>query len=113
MDQGRVAVAIAVSVAIVAGCAKPPVRQFAEPVAVPMEAVTPKTHTLDEARQLLRSGQKEDYERALLFLARSADETTKRRALALHGLFLFDEKRYDDAVPALTQAAAAYAEVAP
>ena len=38
---------------------------------------------------------------------------TERRALAKHGLKLLDEKRYDEAIAALTEAVRVYAEVAP
>src|SRR5687767_10016377 len=38
---------------------------------------------------------------------------TERRALAKHGLKLLDEKRYDEAIAALTEAVRVYPEVAP
>lgn len=112
MDQSRAVVTLFAAAAIAAGCAQP-AKKSPEPEAVPLAIVTPKIQTIDEARLLLRQGQKDDYARALQTLSHSTDETTRRRALALYGLWLFDEKRYDEAVPALDAAALADPAVAP
>ncbi len=113
MDQGRVVVTLFAAAAIVAGCAQPASEKAPEPEALPLAIVTPKIQTIDEARLLLRQGQKDDYARGLETLSHSTDETTRRRALALYGLWLFDEKRFAEAIPALDAAATAYPEVAP
>jgi tetratricopeptide (TPR) repeat protein len=79
----------------------PPVVQVEEPVA----------KTLEEARA--DRSDASAYERDLRSLSRSEDPVTKRRALALLGLFLHEQKRFDEAVPALAQAAEHHPAVAP
>lgn len=69
--------------------------------------------TLDEARAALRAGRAGLYERSLRELARSTDEVTRRRALSLLALHLFDTSRYTDAIPLLEQAAAANPLISP
>lgn len=113
MDQGRVVVTLLAIAAIAGGCAKAPSNPPAEPATVPLAIVTPRILTLDEARRLLREGRRDAYESALLTLSRSPEDAERRRALALRGLLLFDEKRYGEAGPALEEAAAAYPDVAP
>jgi len=61
--------------------------------------------TVDEARQL-KTTDPATYERALKAIATP-------RALALLGLYQFDQKRWDDAIATLTQAADAFPSVAP
>ncbi len=81
----------------------PPVVQVEEPVA----------KTLDEARADRKAGHLESYERDLHSLSRSTDPVTARRALALLGLFFYDQKRYDEAGPVLSRAAEMSPEIAP
>ena len=69
--------------------------------------------SIDEVQALLQSGRRAEYEQALIALSGASDVTTRQRALTRLGLFLFDEKRYDDAVPALQKAAAEHGIVAP
>lgn len=115
MDQvcrkSRVVITGFVLAALAAGCAKPATPD-STPAIQPLPVVTPKIQTIEEARALLQNGQKSDYEQALRTLAQSSDATIRRRALALHGLFLFDEKRFDEAAPALALAAGENREVA-
>lgn len=90
MDQGRVVMRFVISIAavaaIVVGCAQSPAKMSAAPATVPPAVVSPEPEV---------------------------DPATHRRTLAREALKLYDEKRYDEAVPALTEAALAYAEVAP
>ncbi len=60
-----------------------------------------------------QSGRLEEYELGLQHLSGSSDPTTRRPALALLGLFFFDEKRWDEAVGPLEAAAAELPAVAP
>ncbi|HEX8172485.1 MAG TPA: lytic transglycosylase domain-containing protein [Thermoanaerobaculia bacterium] len=90
----------------VAACTSRP----AAPVPEAEPVVTPKVQTLEEARALRG---KDEYEPALRALTQSPDETTRRRALALDALELFEEKRYEQAIPMLQQAAQANPAVAP
>lgn len=61
--------------------------------------------TLDEARAVRREGKLDVYERSLRALASSTDDVVRRRSQSLLALYLFDQKRYDEAAPALEQAA--------
>jgi len=61
--------------------------------------------TVDEARQL-KTSDPETYERALKAIATP-------RALALLGMYQFEQKRWDDAIGSLTQAAEQWPTVAP
>lgn len=105
----QVAVAV-VTGAVVMACSAPPVqhqtKQEAEPHPAPpvMTEPAPSVTTLSEARALRG---KPEYETALRSLK------DDRRAQALLGLYLFEQKRYDEAVPVLTQVASTYPEVAP
>lgn len=106
----RVAAGLAMALILAAcGGTTQPVATQAPVQTAPVEA--PAT-TLEEAASHRAAGQLERYERDLHALSRSADVTTSRRALALLGLMLYDQKRYADAVPVLTQAADRYPEVA-
>jgi soluble lytic murein transglycosylase len=67
--------------------------------------------TIADARALRADRTK--YDAALAALSTSADETTRRRAIALHALSLMDQKRYAEALPLLDAAAAANPTVAP
>jgi soluble lytic murein transglycosylase-like protein len=113
MDQSRSVVAALAVAAIAAGCAKAPAASAPHATPAALDVVTPKIRTLDEARILRRQGKKDEYERGLLTLAHSGDETLRRRAIALRALWLFDEKRYAEASTALSEAAEQYPEVGP
>jgi soluble lytic murein transglycosylase len=91
--------------------APPPPPPAPAPVAV--AAPEPQPATIDEARSLLANHKPEAYERGLKALAMSSDAKVARRALAMLGLYQLDQKRWDEAVATLAQAADAYAEVAP
>ena len=82
------------------------------PAATPVAVADPLPSTIDEARSLLRNGQKDAYERGLQALSQSVDSERHRRALALLGLYYFDEKRWDDAFKYLSQAANANPAIA-
>jgi len=114
MDQARRRQRVVITgllIAILAGgCAKPAATE-STPAAMPLPVVTPKIQTLEEARLFRQAGNKPQYEHALQTLIQSTDATIRRRALALHALFLFDEKRFDEAVPALAAAAREHKEV--
>ncbi|HEY0142324.1 MAG TPA: transglycosylase SLT domain-containing protein [Thermoanaerobaculia bacterium] len=105
----RVVVAV-VTGAVAIACSAPPAKQVTEqraepePAPVAMTAPAPSVTTLSEARTLRG---KPEYEAALRSLK------DDRRAQALLGLFLFDQKRYDEAIPVLTRVASTYPEVAP
>lgn len=104
----RVVVAV-VAGAVAMACSAPPAKQTAqraEPEAAPpvMTAPVPAVTTLAEARTLRG---KPEYETALRSLS------DDRRAQALLGLHLFEEKRYDEAIPLLDRVAVGYPEVAP
>src|SRR5437867_233776 len=83
------------------------------PSPAPVVAPEPLAQNFDEAKLLLAGGQLELYEHSLQALAASADPQTSHRAMALLALFYVDQKRTQDAIPALTRAADAYKEVAP
>lgn len=103
-------VAIAAGIVVLSACAtKPPARP---PQAAPHPVVHPKITSLDDARAL-RGGPQGEYEHALTVLASSQDATTRRRALAMLGLYLLEAKRYEPAIERLSEAAAIYPEVAP
>ena len=107
----KAAVGAAVVCALLAfGCGKtssPVVEPAPPPTAVPVAATEPLPSTIAEAQSLLRNGHTEAYERGLTALATSTDPQTRRRALALLGLYSFDQKRWDDAFKLLSDAAAA------
>lgn len=95
----------------------PPVIAAAEQV-VPSEPVAPTPaaaplSTLAEARTLRQTGQLDAYETGLEQLSGSSDAAVRRQALALLGLFLFDEKRWDEAIGPLTAAASDSPATAP
>ena len=83
------------------------------PSPAPVVAPEPLAQNFDEAKLLLAGGQLELYEHSLQALAASTDPQTSHRAMALLALFYVDQKRTEDAIPALTRAADAYKEVAP
>jgi soluble lytic murein transglycosylase len=85
----------------------------AAPPAVAESIEEPPPATLDEAQALLQAGRRAEYERALVALSSAPDATMRQRAQTRLGLFLFDENRYEDAVPALQKAAAEHGIVAP
>jgi soluble lytic murein transglycosylase-like protein len=64
-----------------------------------------KQPTLDEVRLLRTNNQLDLYESGLKTLSQSQDAQTKGRALALLALFYVDQKRTDEALPILGQAA--------
>lgn len=115
MDQAcrkqRVVITGIIIATLAGGCAKPAATE-STPAAMPLPVVTPKIQTIEEARVFRMAGNKQQYEQALQTLVHSTDSTIRRRALALHALFLFDEKRFDEAVPALATAARENSEVA-
>lgn len=111
MGQGRTAVVAAVVAGgWMWGCAQPRSAPTT-PVAAPVAVVAPSVTTLEDARALHDDRAK--YDAALEALSTSADETTRRRALALHALSLVEEKRYAEALPLLDEAAEANPIVAP
>jgi soluble lytic murein transglycosylase len=100
---------------VVLGCSEAPAS--AQPATAPEAVISSPAPapvaSLDDARALARAGDAEAYERALKMLASSDDAQTRRRAVAMHALLLHEQKRYDEAVPRLVEAAEAYPEVAP
>jgi soluble lytic murein transglycosylase len=98
-------------------CTRSAVTPPPPPTPAPAAAVTPEPEpvavTLNEARALRQSGDAAAYERSLEALVTSPDEVTRRRAQTLLALHLFDSKRYDDAIPALTTAASLHPLTAP
>ena len=76
-----------------------------DPPPLPASDETALPGTIEGARSARENGDTETYERALRALAGSEDATTASRASALLALHLFDQKRFDDAVPALQTAA--------
>src|SRR5882672_441254 len=83
----------------------PPAPAPQPPAAVAMPAAPPAITTIDEARSLRANGKLDQYEAALQTLYSSEDAVTRRRALALLGVFELEQKKWDLAVPALMQAA--------
>ncbi|HSP15376.1 MAG TPA: transglycosylase SLT domain-containing protein [Thermoanaerobaculia bacterium] len=83
------------------------------PVPRALAASEPLPATIEEAKALRLAGKLELYERGLRSLTLSADPATARRAQALLALHLFDRKLYDQALPALTTAAASDPAIAP
>ncbi|HEX8152206.1 MAG TPA: hypothetical protein VF698_03725, partial [Thermoanaerobaculia bacterium] len=83
------------------------------PVAAAPAPQTPVAATIDDARALRRAGNAEAYERSLRALALTSDANVSRRARALLGLYLHEQKRWDDAITSLTEAANVWPEVAP
>src|SRR4029077_5330108 len=81
---------------------------------VPVPVVEPvKALTLDDVRLMRTNNELDLYESGLKTLSQSTDATTKGRALALLALFYVDQKRTDDALPVLAEAADADALAAP
>jgi len=79
-----------------------------------VEALEPvKQPTLDDVRLMRTNNQLDRYESGLKTLAQSPDPQTKGRALALLALFYVDQKRTDEALPILGQAADADPLAAP
>lgn len=111
MGQGRSVVA-AVTAVLFVSCSAPPSPSPEPPAAAPPAVSQPIVTTIDEARTLRHEGRLDDYERALESLARSQDPQTRRRAAALLGLHLFEQKRWENAAPVLSDAAVSYPEVA-
>ncbi|HUP50234.1 MAG TPA: transglycosylase SLT domain-containing protein [Thermoanaerobaculia bacterium] len=68
---------------------------------------------LAEARAMRRAARLDLYERGLRRMAESEDPVAARRAASLLALHLFDQRRLDEAVPALQAAAARSPLVAP
>jgi soluble lytic murein transglycosylase len=91
----------------------PPPPPAAAPAAEVIEEPQPVVATLAEARALREAGDLAQYERGLHALSTSTDDVTRRRALSLLALFLFDQKRYDDAAPALETAAVENGAIGP
>jgi soluble lytic murein transglycosylase len=88
----------------------PPPPPATAPAAVVEEA---PARTLSEARSVRRRGDLDAYQRALEELVRNDDPKTAARAEALLGLFLFDQKRFEEAVPVLQRAAQHEGPIAP
>ena len=86
----------------------------AEPAPAPAIVVQEQfPASLAEARATRAAGRLEEYESGLRKLSESADPIVSRRAAALLALHLFDQKRFEEAVPALQSAAAGSALIAP
>jgi len=106
VGQGRAVVAIAATLFTITCGRSTPAPTPPPPAAAPVAVTEPALPaTTDEARQL-KTKDPETYERALKAIGTP-------RALALLGLYQFDQKRWDDAVTTLTQAADAFPSVAP
>lgn len=111
LTKARAAALLLLGIALGA-CSRPPDAPPPEPA--PAAIVTPAARTVSEARQLLLQGDDEAYEEALAHIASTTDDAEQRRlALALHGLLLHEQKRWPEAIPALTEAAIANPAVAP
>ena len=91
----------------------PPPPPTPAPAAAASAVDVTRALTLAEARSLRHRGELEAYERALTAIAKPASGQDSARAEALLGLFLFDQKRFDDAVPALERAALHEGPIAP
>ncbi len=120
MDTGRVkgiarmkvcGLAAALLLAVAAACASRPPATPAPQSSHPI--VRPRYETIAEARTLRDQGRMADFEDALGVLSTSMNGETRRRAIALLGLHLLENKRWADAVPQLEAAIAVYPEVAP
>lgn len=85
----------------------------APPPPAPVAVVELPASSLEEARALRAAGRLDAYERSLRFLSLSVDPVTSQRAVALLGLFEFEQRRWEDAFVTLTKAAAADPLVAP
>lgn len=83
------------------------------PTSAPVAATEPLPTTIAEAQSLLRNGRADLYERGLRAFANSTDLLTRRRSLALLGLYSIDQKRWDDAFKFLSDAADANPPIAP
>jgi len=93
----------------------PVVRPAPPPAPAPVAAAAsePLPSTIAEAESLLRNGRADLYERGLRALGESSDPLVRRRALALLGLYAFDQKRWDDALRFLSDASDANPPIAP
>jgi peptidoglycan lytic transglycosylase len=111
--RARVALA-AFALVLLAACGRSS-RAVPPPAPIPpaLAASAPAAATLDDAKALRRAGKPEEYERSLRALSLSPDPATAHRAQALLALDLFDRKQYDEAVAALTGAAASNPATAP
>ena len=103
--------AIAVGLMVLSASGRSEDAVLAPPFVVSQESRAPVN--LDEARAMRQAGRLEPYELGLRQLSESADPLTARRASALLALHLFEEKRYDEAVPALQEAAVRSPLIAP
>jgi len=105
---------------LLSACSRPapvpaPLPPAPAPAPAPVEALEPlvKQPTLDDVRLLRTNNQLDLYESGLKTLAQSPDAQTRGRALALLALFYVDQKRTDEALPILGQAADADPLAAP
>jgi len=121
MKSEKVVLAVLVCVTLFSSCSRPapvpaplPPAPAPAPAPAPVEALEPlKQPTLDDVRLLRTNNQLDLYESGLKSLAQSPDPQTKGRALALLALFYVDQKRTDEALPILGQAADADPLAAP
>ena len=115
MDSHRAMKRLAVGVlgcVVAVSCSSPKRPAAAEPqVAPPAVVAAPAVTTLEEARALRATPAQ--YEAALRALSQSDEAMTRHRALALLGMTLQEQKRYDEAIPVLNEAASTYEAVAP
>lgn len=113
--RGRSWIAISFLIWTLGGCGQTSRPDAPPPAAAPAAAIAEETlpSTLSEARALARAGNSDLYERSLRSLAQSEDTAVAGRASAFLALHLFDQKRFDEAVPALRSAAERSPLVAP
>lgn len=109
----RSAAALLPIAALALACSHAPAPPAPVPAPVAAPRIEAPANTIDEARTRRVAGNLDTYERSLRFLSLSADLVTSRRAVALLGLFEFEQKRWDDAFETLTKAAAAGGSVVP
>jgi soluble lytic murein transglycosylase len=107
--------ALITSSVVLLACSEAPasIQPATAPQAILSSPASRPVASIEEARALAREGNADAYERALTTLASADDAQTRKRALALRALLLHEQKRYEEAVPRLAEAAAAYPEVAP
>ena len=96
-------------------CSHPPAAPTPAAVPVAVVAPPPAAPTLEEVRALKTAGNLAGYEKGLTAIrqAATAPPAERRRATALLALFLLEQKRPDEALPMLAQAAEENPNVAP
>jgi soluble lytic murein transglycosylase len=111
--KAHIALTSLFTIILLAACGQStPVTAPPEPVPAPVAAAPPPPPTLDEARAL-KNDDPEKYDRALREVTTSADPNAARIARTLLALNLFDRKQFEQAVPALQDAAASDPLIAP